>query len=80
MYDLAHKETDVCFEGALQTIGRISLLAPSNPPPCLKFYFCAFKVTLGLVRSYVTLAIPVYCPDSVQCSPHLHIQFIQDTF
>jgi hypothetical protein len=39
--------------------GRLSLVTPSNPPPCLKFYFCAFKVTHGLVRSYVTLAIPV---------------------
>jgi hypothetical protein len=35
----------------------LQLLTPSNPPPCLKFVFCAFKVTLGLVRSYVTLAI-----------------------
>jgi hypothetical protein len=26
-------------------------------PPCLKFVFCAFKVTIGLVRSYVTLAL-----------------------
>jgi hypothetical protein len=39
------------------TTGRLSLLTPSNPPPCLKFFFCAFKVNLGLVRSYVTLAI-----------------------
>jgi hypothetical protein len=46
-----------CFEGTLQTTGRLSLLTPSNPHPCLKFLFCAFKVTLGLVRSYVTFAI-----------------------
>jgi hypothetical protein len=34
----------------------LPLLTPSNPPPCLKFVFCQFKVILGLVRSYVTLA------------------------
>jgi hypothetical protein len=42
MYDLAHKETDVfkqmidkytCFEGGLQTTGRLSLLTPWNPTP-----------------------------------------------
>jgi hypothetical protein len=43
--------------GVFVTTGRLSLLTPSNPPPCLKFFFCVFKVTLGLVRSYVTLAI-----------------------
>jgi hypothetical protein len=37
--------------------GRLSLLTSLNSPPCLKFVFCAFKVTIGLVRSYVTLAI-----------------------
>jgi hypothetical protein len=37
--------------------GSLSLVTHSNPPPCMKFYFCAFKVTLGLVRSYVALAI-----------------------
>jgi hypothetical protein len=68
MYDLAHKKTDVfkqmienrkytCFEGCLQTTGRLSLLTPWNPPPCPKFVFCAFRLTRDLVRSYVTLAI-----------------------
>jgi hypothetical protein len=48
-----------CFEGALQTTGRLSLLTSLNPLPCLKFFFCSFKVTIGLVRSYVTLTITV---------------------
>jgi hypothetical protein len=42
------------------SVGRLSLVTPSNPPPCLKFYYCAFEVTLGLVRSYVTLAITLH--------------------
>jgi hypothetical protein len=74
MYDLAHKETDVfkqmiekpkytCFEGGLQTTGRLSILTPWNPPPWLKFVFCAFKLTRDLVRSYVTLAIAVKHTD-----------------
>jgi hypothetical protein len=37
--------------------GRLSLLTSLNPPPCLKLVFCSFKVTIGLVRSYMTLAI-----------------------
>jgi hypothetical protein len=72
MHDLAHKETDVfkqmiesrkytCFKGGLQTTGCLSLLTPWNPPPCLKFVFCAFKRTRDLVRSYVTLAINLIC-------------------
>jgi hypothetical protein len=48
--------------------GRLSLVTPSNPPPCLKFYFCAFKVTVGLVRSYVTLAI---IQSTSSCTMHL---------
>jgi hypothetical protein len=41
--------------------GRLSLLTSLNPPPCLKFVFCAFKVTIGLVRNYVAFAI-IYGP------------------
>jgi hypothetical protein len=28
--------------------GRLSLVTPSNPPPCLKFYFCVSRLHLAL--------------------------------
>jgi hypothetical protein len=69
-----------CFEGALQTTDRLSLITPSNPPPCLKIFFCAFKVTLGLVRSYVTFAITSSLTRGFVCLLWTSFAFVKCTY